>query len=136
MKFLVYGAITILAGCSERPESFRFTDVDNERVEQSLESSAASEEQSEETAEDEAVTIRTSQGSGGPVGMNEVNFTDSSQLTSSYKIMVPDDVASKVYGLSTALNISLLPFLCVGARHRGFPSNNLKFLRNFGFIGK
>ncbi|SMF19051.1 hypothetical protein [Pseudobacteriovorax antillogorgiicola] len=83
------------------------------------------EEEVETPEEPEESPIRSSQGTGGPIGMNEVNFTDSNNLTSSYKIMAPDDVATKVYGLHVHFHGD------GGGGYRDFPNQATRY----GLIG-
>jgi poly(3-hydroxybutyrate) depolymerase len=47
---------------------------------------------------------RNSNGSGGPTGQQEVEFRDAAGLRSTYKITVPADATSKVYGLHVHLH--------------------------------
>lgn len=69
--------------------------------------------------------IRSSNGSGGPVGLNEINFTDSTGLTSSYKINAPEDVTQTVYGLHVHFHGD------GGGGYRDFPNQETRY----GLIG-
>ena len=81
----------------------------------------------EEEAREEVDTpqIRTSNGSGGPTGMNEVAFTDSNNVSSSYKINAPEDAGEKIYGLHIHFHGD------GGGGYRDFPNQETRY----GLIG-
>ena len=59
----------------------------------------------DETPGTDEPDVRSSGGSGGEAGLQELTFTDSEGLRSTYKINVPDDaVGDKVYGLHIHLH--------------------------------
>jgi hypothetical protein len=64
---------------------------------------------------------RGSGGSGGRIGNVEKQFTDSSGLGSSYKMVVPNDVTTKLYGLHIHLHGD------GGGGYRDFPNREPRF---------
>jgi hypothetical protein len=68
-----------------------------------------------------APAVRSSQGTGGAMGMQEVAFTDSTGLASSYKINVPADAGQKVYGLHVHLHGD------GGGGYRDFPNKETRY---------
>lgn len=65
--------------------------------------------------------VRASKGSGGGTGSLEIPWTDSTGLASSYKINVPTDASSKVYGLHIHLHGD------GGGGYKDFPNKELRY---------
>ena len=103
MKLLFLSLIFTVSSCSyESPTLSRKTiaaDAKEEPTPIIAETTNQEPVNDQEPASQVVPAVRSSGGTGGPTGMNEISFTDSNGMSSTYKINVPEDASVKVYGL-------------------------------------